>query len=191
MKIMKSQDERTFVHPGWDWVPEGKYSVKPDGTVLANGKECNYHKMSNGGYFVRMSGKGVNKSVTRAYIILVTFKGLPPSDAHKAHHRDGKVTNDHVENLIWATEKEISHFRMLKLENFERVSKMGKANKGKKFMGQSRRNSKLSEAEVMWIKYAIEKGHPEDYILQSVGNKITKSGLNGIKYGYTWKHVKP
>ncbi len=181
--------EKEFVYPDWEWLPDGKYTVKDTGEVFAYGRECKYHKMANGGYFVRLSGNGNNRSVTRAAMVLTVFHGNAPSNKHKAHHINGDVTDDRVNNLRWATEKEISHFRMQKKENFERVSQMGKANRGKSFNGKSRRNSKLSKEEVLWIKYALQKGHAEDYILQCVGNKITRAGLNGIKYGYTWKNV--
>jgi len=183
--------EKEFVHPEWEWLSPKKYIVKSTGEVYAYGKECKYHKMANGGYFIRVSSKGTNRSVTRAVMVLIAYKGVAPSKKHKAHHINGDPTDDRLDNLKWATEKEISQFRMKKQENFERVSEMGRANKGKVFKGNSKRNSKLTKEEVKWIKYALAKGHPEEYILKCVGNKISKAGLNGIKYGHTWKEVRP
>lgn len=159
-------------------LPKGKYMVSPEGKVFVKGKECKYHKMAKGGYFVRLSGKGVDTSMTRAKIVLMTFKGLPPSSKHKAHHRDGDVFNDHVDNLAWATEKEISKFRMQNPDNYKRIQALGRSNKGKPRKGRG--NTRLSTAERDYVVHALSKGLPEEKILMAIGNKIKT--LNHIKY---------
>jgi hypothetical protein len=183
--ISPDEEFREFYDEHYDWIPKGKYLVSNKGRVFTKGTECSYHKSKNGGYFIRVSGNGNNTSMMRAKMVLIAFYGWKDAGV-KAHHKDGNVYNDELTNLTWATEKEISSFRMQKQENYERVSRMGRANKGRPIV--SKRNRKLTEKEVVWIKYAINKGHSDEYILKAIGHKV--KSLNGIRYGYSWKNVE-
>jgi len=187
--LHKKYDDEEFIDfynpEHYPWIPRGKYKVSNYGRVFSFTDECTYHKSKNGGYFIRVAGQGKNTSMMRAKMILIAFKGFD-AEKTKAHHIDGDVYNDKLDNLQWATEQEISQFRMRKPEHYSRVSEMGKSNKGRKI--NSKRNQKLTLDEVKWIKYAIKKGHSDEYILKSINYKI--KSLSSIKYGYSWKKVE-
>ncbi|MCS7004625.1 MAG: hypothetical protein NZM38_04795 [Cytophagales bacterium] len=185
-KLYEDEEFVEFYDPeNYPWIPKGKYKVSNYGRVFSFNQECTYHQSKNGGYFIRIAGNGKNTSMMRAKMVLIAFKGVHPAKT-KAHHLDGDVFNDKISNLEWATEKEISQFRMQNPVHYQRVSQMGKANKGRKIV--SKRNQKLTEEEVKWIKYAIKKGHSDEYILKNLNYKI--KSLNSIKYGYSWKKIE-
>lgn len=168
-----------FLHPKYPWIPEDKYWVAEDGIVYKKTKKdgmvpLKAHPMSNGGYMHRICGKGNNVSLTRATIVMYAYGKEPPSALHKVHHKDGNPTNDHPENLVWKTEKEISEIRMQNPKNLERVRRMGKANRN---MAPEKRK-RLTPEEREYVRHAIRTHVPDETILEKLDHKIKKAGLS-------------
>lgn len=55
--------------------------------------------------------------------------------------------------------------------------------------GEKSGAAKLTESDVKEIKILLKEGK---YTLQEIGNiyNVTRSCIEGIKYGYNWKHIK-
>lgn len=66
---------------------------------------------------VALCKEGALKQAFVAPIVLLAFVGSPPSLKHTAHHKDGDVTNNRLENLTWATHRERVK-GLLKVGNF-------------------------------------------------------------------------
>jgi len=161
---------KPFKHPEYKWIPEGKYAVTAEGQVYHRGKEVKYHQDKSGIVFIRISGENRDTSMTRAYMTLCTHKSFPPAPGYKAHHIDGNLSNDNISNLDWRTSKEISMMQMQNKANFDRVSRMGKA------------NAKLTAKEREFAEKLIQKGEHVDKIAEKLNHKVKASTLNNIKY---------
>ncbi len=168
---------KAFAHPEYPWVPEDKYWISETGEVFKKTKKgmapVTPHLMSNGGYMHRICGKGHNRSVTRATLVMLTYGESRPSTGHKVHHKDGNPLNDAPENLQWRTEKEISQIRMKNPENLRRVQRMGTANRTL----DPKKRRRLSAEERQYVRHALRTYVPDEQILEKLQHKITKAGL--------------
>lgn len=173
-------EHKGFKHSKYN-IPEGKYTADENGDVFVNGKICKYHKSKNGGYFIRVCGKGVDTSLTKAFIVLTAFQG-EGEPGEKAHHINGDPLDDKPSNLKWATEKEISRFRMSKPENFKRVQAMGRSHKGKKL--EIGRNQKLTKTQIKDIYYLLEDECTNDEIAKILDLPIKENSINNYRYKY-------
>jgi hypothetical protein len=119
MKIKK------FDHPLYKEF-RNKYSVTNNGRIFQGKKELKYFRMSSGGKFVRLFCNGKSASVTVAKMVLLSFKPCTYTDKSIAIHLDGDVHNDSIDNLKFGTRQEQSQIHVTKLENWERISQLGK-----------------------------------------------------------------
>ena len=107
------------------WKPverfEGHYEVSSLGRVRSldriltqkNGRK-RFHKgriikprkINSGYYKVTLSANRRQESPTVHRLVLVTFKGQPPSKEYQVNHIDGDKTNNRADNLEWATPAE-------------------------------------------------------------------------------------
>lgn len=108
-----------------------------------------------------------------------------PTDKDKIFviHKDFDKTNNRADNLAWASQDEISarHSQQPKLVMHR--FKMRLYN-----IQQSPRNMKLSENDVLYIKKRLKKGDSEEKLARRF--KVSKTAVNNIKTGRTWKNVK-
>lgn len=106
----------------------GKYEVTTDGEVrrIDYCRKLTIHRGVNKQSWVRLSGNNINLSMTLAKLMLLTFRPKGYKKGLIAVHVDGNPNNNSISNLVWGTRKMQSQIAMKKLENFKRVSEMGK-----------------------------------------------------------------
>lgn len=107
----------------------GRYSVTRDGRVFSHLSK-NYLSLSAGadGYIlVRLSlgKKNHGKTFRLNRIICEVFHGKPPSNRAEANHRNGKITDNHADNLEWTTPKQNARhaWRTGLMENARKVQR--------------------------------------------------------------------
>lgn len=98
-------------------------------------------------------------------------------------HKDYDKTNNHVDNLAWATQDEISarHSKQPKLVLHR--FKMQFYN-----IPAPANHRKLSEADVLYIKKRLKKGDTDAKLAQRFN--VSNSTIMSIRNGKTWKNVK-
>jgi len=131
----------------------------------------------NKGYkFYMLHIKRIAKAVPAHRLVLMHFKGNPPSENYECAHWDGNPLNNHISNLRWATKK----------ENSDDSKRHGTAIKG-----ESVASGKLKYGEV-WLIKKLLKAKNEG--LKISGAKIGKMFLvcreciSAIKTGRSWSH---
>lgn len=92
----------------------------------------------------------------------------------QVNHIDGDKANYSLDNLEWVTPK----------ENSEHASETGLLT-----VGSSRAGTKITEEDAMFIKKKIREGVSTAEIVRNSNGKYTRSIVQKIKYGITWKHV--
>ncbi|MDB4261485.1 NUMOD4 motif-containing HNH endonuclease [bacterium] len=107
------------------------------------------------------------------HLVCRAFHGEPPSPAHQVAHNNGKKTDNHHENLRWATPTENSSDKLLH----------GTDNRGEKSA-----SSKLTATCVHIILAMLSTG---EYKQVEVANMfgVTKSLIGMIGSGQRWKHI--
>lgn len=98
-------------------------------------------------------------------------------------HKDFDKTNNHVDNLAWASQDEISARHPQQPKLILHKFKMQLYN-----IPRKPRNTKLSENDVLYIKKRLKK---EDSV-EKLANRfnVSTAAINDIKNGKTWKNVK-
>lgn len=121
------------------------------------------------------------KRVTKSLHRLVAEEFVEqPSEAHNnVIHTDFNKWNNHIQNLRWATRKEM----------FEHSRKSPRTAAAIERRKGEITNSKLTETEVMRLKKKLMRGKTPLYkIAKEFG--ITHTQLNRIRRGENWAHVK-
>lgn len=98
-------------------------------------------------------------------------------------HKDFDKTNNHVDNLSWATQEMINARQSQQPKNILRRFKMQLNN-----IPYPPRNMKLSENDVLYIKKRLKKNDNIEKLAQKFD--VSTSTINDIKKGKTWKNVK-
>lgn len=98
-------------------------------------------------------------------------------------HKDFDKKNNHVDNLAWASQDEISarHSQQPKLV-------LHKFKRQLYNIPQPPRNMKLSENDVLYIKKRLKKDDKIEKLAQRFG--VAHSTIKNIRDGKTWKNVK-
>jgi hypothetical protein len=93
----------------WRAIPGWPYEVSNIGRV----RRADTHKIKTAstlkpsGYkIVHLYSGGESKSFLVHRLVCCGFNGEPPSPDHQVAHNDGVKTNNHADNLRWATSKE-------------------------------------------------------------------------------------
>ena len=143
---------------------------------------------------LKESKKKMNRKVLRkreSSVVLVLHRLVAehflerPAEEDKVFviHKDFDKTNNHVDNLAWANQDEISarHSQQPKLilHKFERQLYN---------IPQPPRNTKLSENDVLYIKKRLKKNDAVEKLAQRFN--LSVAAINNIKQGKTWKNVK-
>jgi len=179
--------------PGEIWKPvvgwEGLYEVSSFGRVYClprvvnsafgakarkSGKLMSCRPNRQTGYNeAALSAPGRKRRTSAHVLVCEAFIGPRPSDDHQVAHWDGVRTNNHVDNLRWATRK----------ENAQDRNRHGTAP-----IGENAPNGKLTEAEVLAIR---SEYRPIYGILKRIANKynITSTQVLHIVHRRQWTHI--
>jgi hypothetical protein len=119
----------------------------------------------------------ITKSIHR--LVAELFLKAPSEDHNNVIHFDFNKWNNHVQNLKWATKKEM----------FEHSRKSPKTKIAIEKRKGEITNSKLTETDVMRLKKKLKRGkNPLYKIAKEFG--ITHTQLNRIRRGENWGHIK-
>lgn len=153
-------------HPEFRPFRDTGYSVSANGVVRSpRGKILRLKRQKNG--YLRVSlGCGHDEFVHR--MVLIAFRGEPPSSIHETDHDNGCRDDNRLENLFWGT----------KAENLQ------KRNCAK---GDNHGRAKITEADVIEIKRGPFYMGRDGILAKSLG--ISREQVRDIRLGKTWKHV--
>lgn len=181
---MKKRNVKTIQGEEWREVDfsEGKYKVsnfgrmksfhydKEEGRIL---KQCLIKGFATVSLIVNKKSKTyfVHKLVAQAFI------PKDNEDQSIVTHVDGKVLNNHIDNLKWQTKEE--NYKMI-------LKKLHEKNRGRKGVIT---NSKLKEKDVALLKSMLNKGITQSYLAKMFC--ISEMQVTRIKRGDNWAHVKP
>ena len=143
-------------------------------------------KDSHGYLYVNLhkNGKQNHRSIHR--LVLEAFEPKKDMDKSECNHKDGnKERNIYPDNLEWCTH----------LENMEHAKKSGLMLKGKnhpfygKNLGETNKNSKLTEKNVIKIRIDLKEGKLTQ---KEIGEKfgVKQAVISSIKLRKIWKHIK-
>lgn len=103
---------------------------------------------------LQIPGRTRHKFFTVHRVVLITFKGPPPPDRKLGAHGDGNRTNNRLDNLRWASNKENAADRV---------------RHGNQNCGFSPSRSNLSQEQVDAIERLIARGAPMPILARAVG----------------------
>ena len=153
---------------------KGKFYTLEDYEITKDGQVINKHN----GHIVKPqpNGKGyLRVSIGKKLMFvhrLVAEKYIPnPENKPQINHKDGNKLNNSVDNLEFVTNQENRNHA---LKN------------GLHIYGEKCSYSKLKEKDVIYILNNLEKSDKE---LSDIFN-VSKSTINDIRKGRTWKHLK-
>ena len=117
-----------------------------------------------------------NRQLTKKVHILVleTFVGPRPSPEHETRHLDGNHTNNHLHNLKWGTTQENADDRIAH---------------GTQVRGILVNHVRLTEKQVQEIKQAIPNWERGFTSIFSKKFGVSRSTINAVRDGITWRHV--
>ena len=98
-------------------------------------------------------------------------------------HKDFDKTNNHVDNLAWASQKEINARHSQQPKLILHRFKMQFYN-----IPAPANHRKLSEADVLYIKKRLKKGDTDAKLAQRFN--VSNSTIMSIRNGKTWKNIK-
>lgn len=155
------------------------YEVSDEGEVrrvvrwLPRGRRTPYllgQRHGNNPYrYVSLSIDGVPRNVMVHRMVLRTFVGEPPTEAHEAAHADGNPLNNRLANLMWAT----------KSEN----------NQHKRLHGTYSTPKRLTETDVIAMRalYRDDENISFQAVAQQFGVSAPTAG--GVITGRYWSHI--
>ena len=122
---------------------------------------------------VNRNGKRVRISAHR--LILEAFNGAPPTKEHQCAHYDGSRTNNHINNLRWATPK-------------ENMSDRGRH--GRNQIGIKNCKAKLTEGNIKVIRSLYTGKYGQ---LSQIGRQfnIKPNTVDHIVKNRHWRHLLP
>ena len=169
----------------WKAIPgfEGLYEVSNQGRVrrilFCNGSGFKADKppkiLSPGkGRYLKVQLSSNNKRFQQSVhrLVLEAFVGLCPP-GKEGSHKDGDRQNNNLNNLLWETRK-INHSH--------------KHLHGTALLGERCTFSKLKNSDIPKIRKLKQQGNASIHIAQIFG--ATKSNINKILQGLTWRHIK-
>jgi hypothetical protein len=121
--------------------------------------------------YVNLMRDGKAHHLGVSVLVLEAF-GSPKPARHEAAHLDGDPGNSHLGNLQWMTRKEISAQRVLNGTDDRSLSK---------------RNTKLTEADVLEIKARLNAGESHESIAQDY--PVKWANIKSIHLEKSWSHV--
>ena len=121
--------------------------------------------------YVNVVRRGKKTHVAVSRMVLCAYTGEWPDDKDAAH-LDGDPSNNHIDNLAWATRSE---------------NEMMKHDHSTMVIGEDKPDAKLTENEVRQIRVLHEAGHSA----VSLGKRFGCSDKNIAKIVHreTWRHV--
>lgn len=171
----RDNTDLAIMAPAERWLPYPKrpaYLISDCGRV--RGPHGGFVKLragtTRGGYlrFAYLEGaKQINVSIHSA--VLAAFVGPRPDGMHVAH-LDGNVTNNRLENLIYATPKENHAHRVMH---------------GTDTKGSRNGRAKMTE-EVALAIYAQPEVLSDDLAIRY---GVSRESVQHVRYGHTWTHV--
>lgn len=138
---------------------------------LAPGRPLRPGKERDGHLYVGLWKDGAGRYFYVARLVALAFVGPEIANTEVAHW-DGDRLNNRPGNLRWATRKENAADR-------ERH--------GTRIYGEGSVVAKLSEADVVQIKYRIMNGESDISISRDFA--VTDSAIYAIRKGRSWRHV--
>jgi len=106
-----------------------------------------YRHGPNGGYAQHaLSDRGRQRRARLRDLVLEAFVGPPPSDQHRATHKDGNPANNRLSNLCWALPA-----RTL-WETWQHAAAV---------LGEARTGARLSTEQVEAIRFLVHCGFPK------------------------------
>lgn len=165
-------------------LPELKgYKISTYGQIMKkDGSGLKSQHLSENGYYrvcLHYKGKVLNFSVHR--LVALTFIPLPEKFIRKkltaanlvVNHKDGKKTNNRVDNLEWVTVK----------GNMDHAKEHGLLG----YMGENSHLAKMTNSTAEKCCKMLAKGKSFNEIAEKLG--ISKKTVAHIKYGETWTHI--
>lgn len=129
---------------------------------------------STGYYMVSFSTKNKSKPFRVHRLLAMCFVPNPHNKPH-INHIDGNKLNNSIDNLEWVTHK----------ENMRHAFRTGLANNS----GVKNGMSKLSEEQVVRIKFLLSEGKlSQQKIAEQIGG-ISRSAVMNIKNRNQWRHI--
>lgn len=165
-------------------LPELKgYKISTYGQIMKkDGSGLIAQHLSENGYYrvcLHYKGKVLNFSVHR--LVALTFIPLPEKFIRKkltaanlvVNHKDGKKTNNRVDNLEWVTVK----------GNMEHAKEHGLLG----YMGENSHLAKMTNSTAEKCCKMLAKGKSFNEIAEKLG--ISRKTVIHIKYGECWTHI--
>lgn len=165
-------------------LPELKgYKISTYGQIMKkDGSGLKSQNLSENGYYrvcLHYKGKVLNFSVHR--LVALTFIPLPEKFIRKkltaanlvVNHKDGKKTNNRVDNLEWVTVK----------GNMDHAKEHGLLG----YMGENSHLAKMTNSTAEKCCKMLAKGKSFNEIAEKLG--ISRKTVIHIKYGETWTHI--
>jgi hypothetical protein len=120
---------------------------------------------------LQVGGRSYSRGVAR--LVLLAFRGPPPSPRHEAAHENGNPGDNRACNLAWKTPAE---------------NDADKDRHGTRRLGEQRWNAKLTPAKVRAARYRYyHLGHRMKQIIDWLG--VAPGTARPAVLGATWKHV--
>lgn len=136
------------------------------------GRVLKPHK-SNGYWRVTLYMNGTHQKHNINRLVLIAFRGPPPTPEHESAHGDGDRSNDRLDNLRWATKK----------ENAEDCIKHGT-----KCCRENHPHAKLTSADVVAIlsRYTGKRGE-----LRAMASEfgVSRPAITNIVRRKRWKSI--
>lgn len=164
----------------WQQIPDfPDYSVSDHGRVRRDSRARNGAKpgplknKSNGRYqYVTLAGPAGLRNRTLQQLVLLAFRGAPPSPRHQGAHWDGDTSNNRLGNLRWATPG----------ENAEDRDRHGKTCRG-----EAHASVVVTEQIVISMRHMRANGRRIKDIADHFG--VTRYIVSDAVHLRSWKHV--
>jgi len=165
---------------------EGLYEVSNYGRVKnANGLILKPGDNGRGYMFVNLKHTGLSKSFYVHRLVCIHFLENP-NNKPDVNHKDCNKSNNHVDNLEWVTKEEnmrhASNNGLLYTSEYQKM-RTSIANRG-----ESQKNSKLTEDDVLEIRRLHSEGLTHKQIAMEIG-KVKRQCIGYIVNRKTWRHI--
>lgn len=161
-----------------------RYLVSSDGGVFGlinsqgnpRGKPKRLSQFDSHGQYPRVGLRFVRggkiKHICVHTLVLLTFRGPPPSPKHECGHRDGNPQNNRIGNLRWVTRKE---------------NAADKDRHGNTVWGERATRGKLTEEQVIATRILHEGG----FSLARIGGlfSVSPQAIQKIVIGKAWARL--